>query len=314
MRYCAFGLIVESDRPLPELPPATAANGPRRTIAWVADLGLPSELSWTPVWEPERRNPDVWFARANDACYLWLDGIASARIVGDVIEVAEHDGVDPAALRHRVLDEILPLALAFEGHMVLHASAVGVDGAAVLFVGPAGAGKSTLAAALASCGGEVLADDGVLMQMRGTDVWAVPSYPGLRLWADSAHIAGADFRPAPLGGTRSKQRFVPAARHSPAPRPVARVYSLHATGEAGRFVKLSRREAAIELVRHAFTPDSRDRSARLAQLDRAVCWSGRLDVWSVGAGRDVSEVQTFARAVVAHAGERPAASLTAPAI
>jgi hypothetical protein len=306
VKYSAFGHVVETARPLPELPEAPSAEGPRCTISWVAHVRVPDHVRWSPVWVAEGRPPDVWFARHGADCFLQFDRLASVRIADGVIEIAGAADVDPAALRHVLLDQILPLALASAGHMVLHASAVDVDGAAVLFVGPAGAGKSTLAAALAACGADVLADDGVLLEMRG-GAWAVPSYPGLRLWRDAAHVAGAELAVAPLGAATSKRRFVPAspARHAPS-RPIRRVYSLRADGGGRPFERLPRREAAMELVRHAFTPEIADRAALLAHLDRAVCWSGRLDVWSLGQRRALSEIESFARDVLAHARRRGA--------
>ena len=51
------------------------------------------------------------------------------------------EGVLPDATRHLLIDQVLPLALSHAGALVLHASACAIDGSAVAFVGPAGAGK-----------------------------------------------------------------------------------------------------------------------------------------------------------------------------
>jgi serine kinase of HPr protein (carbohydrate metabolism regulator) len=52
-----------------------------------------------------------------------------------------------------------PLMLASRALLPFHASTVTIDGRAVLIAGPAGAGKSTLAAALTALGARWLADD-----------------------------------------------------------------------------------------------------------------------------------------------------------
>lgn len=66
--------------------------------------------------------------------------------------------------------------------LLLHASAVAVDGRGVLIVGRAGSGKTTLALALLALGAELVADDRVRV-VRGDDgrplVMPVPELAGL---------------------------------------------------------------------------------------------------------------------------------------
>ncbi len=51
--------------------------------------------------------------------------------------------------------------------LVLHASAVAIDGRGALITGPSGAGKSALALQLMALGATLVADDGVLLRRRG---------------------------------------------------------------------------------------------------------------------------------------------------
>lgn len=87
-----------------------------------------------------------------------------------------------------LLGPIVGWLLRLRGVIPLHASAVAVDGRAVAFLGPAGSGKSTLAAGFAELGFAVLSDDVLALHQRLDIIEAVPSYPVLRLWPDSARL------------------------------------------------------------------------------------------------------------------------------
>ena len=75
--------------------------------------------------------------------------------------------------------------------MTLHASAVAVDGGAVLLAGGSGAGKPSLAAAFVQRGYGLLADDiaGVVVD-RERRATALPAFPCLRLWDDALDSLG----------------------------------------------------------------------------------------------------------------------------
>lgn len=80
---------------------------------------------------------------------------------------------------------ILGLLLRMRGVTCLHASALNIGGRAVLFAGDEGAGKSTIAAALARRGHPVISDDISALKERGTEIVVIPSFPCLSLWTDS---------------------------------------------------------------------------------------------------------------------------------
>ena len=86
------------------------------------------------------------------------------------------------------LGPILSLALRRQGRVCLHASAVEWHGKAVLFLGPAGSGKSTTAAALVRHGARLISDDiSALTEQEGS--FSVYSGQGLvRLWPSSANL------------------------------------------------------------------------------------------------------------------------------
>ena len=87
-----------------------------------------------------------------------------------------------------LLGPVLGFFLRLRGVTCLHASAVAFDGRAVAFVGDAGAGKSTTAAAFAERGHAVLSDDVVALVERESSYYVVPAYPYLSLWPESVKM------------------------------------------------------------------------------------------------------------------------------
>lgn len=83
---------------------------------------------------------------------------------------------------------ILGLLLRLRGTTCLHASAVNIEGRAVAFVGAAGTGKSTTAAAFARRGFAVLSDDIVPLVERDDLFLVLPAYSHLCLWPDSVKM------------------------------------------------------------------------------------------------------------------------------
>jgi hypothetical protein len=87
-----------------------------------------------------------------------------------------------------LLGPVLGLLLRLRGIICLHASAVAFGDRSVAFVGAAGAGKSTTAAAFARRGYAVISDDIVALKERADGFDVMPAYPHLCLWPDSVHM------------------------------------------------------------------------------------------------------------------------------
>jgi hypothetical protein len=87
-----------------------------------------------------------------------------------------------------LLGPVLGFVLRLRGAVCLHASTVALDGWAIALVGPAGAGKSTTAAAFARRGVPVLSDDVTCLDDRDGSFLVQPGNPRLRLWSDSAQV------------------------------------------------------------------------------------------------------------------------------
>jgi hypothetical protein len=73
--------------------------------------------------------------------------------------------------------QVLPFAAVLHGLEVFHASAVAVDGRAVAFLGPSGAGKTSIAMALCGLGASFLTDDVLAIERDGERLLAHPGAP-----------------------------------------------------------------------------------------------------------------------------------------
>ncbi|HCU36383.1 MAG TPA: hypothetical protein DGT21_13315 [Armatimonadetes bacterium] len=96
--------------------------------------------------------------------------------IGDATRVAERDrvqfqhGADAHEMCHSVVRLISRCYLAQlygMGGCLLHASAARVDGVGCVFLGPSGAGKTTVAQILSECGADLLASDNTALLRRG---------------------------------------------------------------------------------------------------------------------------------------------------
>jgi hypothetical protein len=195
--YSVFGLTLRSNQQIPEIPLAKQPPaGP--TVALhlnISPLGEgitpsdPETLTYASPNSDEVGIPAlrIWkvgsgnFTRLaySDGTEFWLDREGTevwGTWPGNVT-------IEDAATY--LLGPILGRVLRLRGVTCLHASAVAFGEQAVAFVGPAGAGKSTTAAALALRGHAILSDDVVALAERGRAFYVHSAYPYLCLWPES---------------------------------------------------------------------------------------------------------------------------------
>ena len=124
---------------------------------------------------------------------LDVDGVARYLARGGREITVEPASGDEGAVSAFLLGPVMAACLQQRGIVTLQASAVETDAGAVLFAGPSGVGKSTLAAALVERGHRLVADDVAALEVGARGVpEALPAFPGLRLWADA--VEALDWR------------------------------------------------------------------------------------------------------------------------
>jgi hypothetical protein len=172
-RYRAFGLLIDSQIELPELENGSSAELPDLRIR----LGIVQRVRHKATFEEE-------------LAFNIVGAYFSIRRGCDII-VDPKPGSDPAAVRVVLLGRVMAFLLRQRGWLPLHASAVEVGGGAVLFLGAAGAGKSTTAAAFHSHGHRVLSDDVGAVRVDDQGVCLLqPSLSYVRLREDALPLLG----------------------------------------------------------------------------------------------------------------------------
>jgi hypothetical protein len=272
MRYKAYGSVLESGIPLPELPP-TEQTTPEFTF----QLSLPRQqesisVRWFHQWGFSEEKVWLYFGKQEDSYLLRFPDLADFHVsaTGKRVRCYPVAEVPLETLRHLFLDQVFPLALSRRGKLVLHASSVMTEGGAISFVGETGAGKSTLAASFAKEGFSFITDDCLLLEENRGQLMAFPGYPGLRLWpdvvsrlfegelenCDVAHYT--DKKRIGIDLTGSSLRFQNDSVH------LRKIYFLTSYEPSRndcpiRITPISPRDTFMELVRHAYKLDIDDR-------------------------------------------------------
>ena len=188
-RHIAFGLRWLSDIPLSDFPIAHDDDPPDvelRVRSWPEDLECGDAVLWYTSPAPDST---LRVFRLSEGQFFFIQYIDGTEFVIDRCGSqiwCRWDPVFPFDYAATYLyGPILGFLLRLRGVVCLHASVVGIDDWAVGFAGSAGAGKSTIAAALAGYRFPVLSDDVLPLMESESGIEAVPAYPRLRLWPDS---------------------------------------------------------------------------------------------------------------------------------
>ena len=301
-RHRLYGLTVESDIAFPELPPADAAA--RLTIRHGRAAAVAG--AWFDIWPHSDGIHSVRAARTAVGYRIQHGRYAVFDVARDGTIVYDAADCQAALLRHFLIDHVVPLFLSLDA-LVLHASSAAFPDGISAFVGPGGAGKSTLALALSRAGHPIVSDDGLLLRPDGGQFTAIAAYPGIRLWRDSA-VALAAGGAAPVdGATGHKTCFREAASFRAGSGTLRRIYVVDARESAHvAFTRVAGADAAIEIVRQTYRLAMDDGQALARQLDAIVALTRRVSVWRLSFPRAFERLPAVA-ASIAHHIESPGA-------
>lgn len=288
--YVVFGLRLHASQPFPGLRPATPSTAMESNVAG-GDIILECQPDWSFV-APSQGQEVVYISSecmdnhqpalqvwklAGGVCYhfMYADGVefvVSGN--GDRIGIDWSPSLTLADAMPYLLGPVLAFVLRVRGIVSLHASAVAVDGRALVLMGPMGAGKSTTAATFARAGFAILSDDVVTLIHRAGQFVVQPGYPGLRLWPDMAEALLGDDGHLPhivpswdkrlLSLTSSQYAF------QERPLPVGAIYLLGDRSDdanAPRTAQLAPRDALLQLLANSYVKYLLDRPMRVHEFD-----------------------------------------------
>ncbi len=179
-KYKAYGLTIYSDFYLPEL--TTSDDEANVFIRKGIIEDMPAEASGC----------YSYYNATDHGIYLAWEGVGAFLVRnGCEMVVDPFQGVEERIIRLFILGTSLAMLLHQRRNtIVLHASVVAMNGAAIAFVGDKGAGKSTIAGTLHRRGHTLIADDILAVDISEGNVNALPGFPHLKLWPDSIESLG----------------------------------------------------------------------------------------------------------------------------
>ena len=239
--YFAYGLIIKSDLPLPEL--VTGSNESSSNL--YIRLG---EIIWTP-----RKDIEKPHEATRGEMLFYYKGAGTFRVRGGVeIVVDPEPGAILSVLRVCLLGPVLAAALHQRGLMVLHASAISIGESAVAFLGGKGWGKSTLAAYLQGKH-SLVADDIVAIDLSdGETIRVLPGYPHIKLWPNTIEYLGLDQQTMPKLQPELDKRGHRLSGEFPVdPIKLGQIYVLD-MGDKVEIEGLDLQIAFMELIRHSY--------------------------------------------------------------
>ena len=269
--YQAYGLTIESAFPLPELEPASPP----------LDVDLAIHAGPVPRPELDERLFRLTWTTGAEACLVFRDAGAFLIRNGREIIADPAPGLADEVLRQYLLGPALAVALHQRGWLILHASAVAIDGRAVAFLGGSGWGKSTLAASLHQRGHALIADDFIAVPAGSVEhlqLSIFPGFPQFKLWPEAASALGADPDQLPrLDPDLDKRAQRLTGGFAPAPLPLGRLYVL-AEGEPAGIERLDKPAALVELLRHSYISKNLPPNGAAAQLRQCAAVLGQVGV------------------------------------
>ncbi|MBS1842019.1 MAG: hypothetical protein JSS69_01795 [Acidobacteria bacterium] len=231
---------------------------------WVLAAGsLPAEVVHSIPAEPECSDPAFLVQKYGDEEFYELSYGDGARFFVDAAGTALWGECPPPLtvedLATYLVGPVLGFVLRRRGITSLHASALSFSDMAVAISGPATAGKSTTAAALALRGVSALCEDITALSERQGEFYVQPGYPRVCLWPDAVEkLYGSEEALPNLTPTWEKKFLAldgERARFEPEPKRLGAIYLLgHRVEEeaAPRVEELSPREALLDLVQNTY--------------------------------------------------------------
>lgn len=243
-KYIAYGLIIDSEI---ELSALLESSGN-------ADISI--RIGKVPEIQNARTNKGRKFFASDEAFLLSKENVAHFYVYGGTQIIVEPlTDIDSNEIRLFLLGSVFSALLHQRGYLVLHGSAIEMDGSATIFTGKSGAGKSTLAAAFAQKGYRVITDDVCAIQV-GNDgpPVLIPGFPQIKLWKDAADRLTKDMSTAkPVKDGAEKYNFSAIDSHCSEPLPLREIYIISPNDGDEIFIKqIESFQKIMQLIKNTY--------------------------------------------------------------
>jgi len=280
--YSLFGLRVSANGPIPGLGPPLAGPSQWGTVDLKVFLGgIPRRLN------ERETSADEWVSQSladNGRVTLSVRKFAGldyyrlhyADETTFVIDLtgskiwaswSEESTLEDTATY--LLGPVMGFVLLLRGVVCLHASAIAIEERAIALVGPAGAGKSTTAAAFSLLGYRVLCEDVVPLTNHSGSFLVQPGYPRIRLWPTAAQMLFGSAEAIPLLTPNWDKRYLDLSQNGdlfqPRPLPLGAIYLLgerSASSAAPQVEAVSSSDGLVSLITNTYANYLMDRTMR----------------------------------------------------
>jgi hypothetical protein len=281
--FSLYGLGVVTDLPIPGVPNAPIDSVDLRLHmgklpGWLPQLDRDQIEAWhTSNYKDTSGNSQLRVFRISDGKYFWYRYSDKTEFLIDQ-DAANIWAAWPGDLTLEdtatyLLGPVMGFVLLLRGCVSLHASAIVIDEHAVALAGPAGAGKSTTAAAFAEMGYRVLAEDVVTLDDRGDSFLIQPAYPCIRLWPASVEVLyGPNDLPrlTPNWDKRYLDLTQDGYDFQAHPLPLSGIYLLGERSDdkdAPLIREMTQAEALMSLIANTYATNLMDRQMRAREFE-----------------------------------------------
>ena len=233
---------------------------------WIAptddDLTLPTvtiRRGEVPEFLDSQQDNNSYYQVEPHRILLKIDGVARYLIThGREITVAPAREAHAETVLLFLLGSAMGALLYQRDLLPLHGSAIETPWGAMVFVGPQGIGKSTLAAHFQRRGYRILSDDVCVLARDGSDhLQVLPAFPKLRLCPDALERLGKSTENLPRARFDGDKFMVPVSTgHCPRPVSLGTIHLLSASEDPQVNVKPSKGFSRIDhLIANLYRPE-----------------------------------------------------------
>ncbi|MEO1353053.1 MAG: serine kinase [Cyanobacteria bacterium J06635_15] len=242
--YFAYGLGIQSALPIPEFVPME--------IKCDVTIHVENNKTLEDYLPKNLLGQSMALKLSREEAIFYFNGIGAFHILKGckIIFIPAQEACE-RRVRLALVGTVMAILLYQRGLLVLHASAVEINGGAVAFLGVPGQGKSSTAAAFHAHGYDFLTDDVAAVTLSQTIATIAPGFPQMKLSPETAAALDYDFESLlKLYLDDKKRGYRPIRNFAQLPLPILRIYVLADDPEFD-IEPLSPKESVMELVRHS---------------------------------------------------------------